>query len=118
MCLSLYVPLCVPLCVWQAELTQGRTSMGKAPAVHFHTSVGGNKSAVLPNDRFDVMLEAEFSGGVAQRHKHTTARFGVPDSCDVREEDDRLPPIGGLPETVLPQLPETATPTPSMGFSR
>lgn len=102
----------------QAELSQGRTSMGKAPAVHFHTSVGGNKSAVLPNDRFDVILEAEFSGGVSQRHKHTTARFGVPDSCDVREEDDRLPPIGALPETILPQLPETVTPTPSMGFSR
>ena len=38
------------------------TSLGKAPAVNFHTSVGGNKSAVLPNDRFDVMLDAETSG--------------------------------------------------------
>ena len=33
------------------RIIQGRTTMGKAPAVHFHTSVGGNKSAVLPNDR-------------------------------------------------------------------
>lgn len=77
----------------QAELSQGRTSLGKAPAVHFHTSVGGNKSAVLPNDRFDVMLDAEASGGVTQRHKGTTARFGISDTCDVRDEDEMFPPI-------------------------
>lgn len=79
----------------QAELSQGRTSLGKAPAVHFHTSVGGNKSAVLPNDRFDVMLDAETSGGVHLRHKGTTARFGVSDTCDVRDEDEMFPPIAG-----------------------
>jgi len=77
----------------QAELSQGRTSLGKAPAVHFHTSVGGNKSAVLPNDRFDVMLDAESSGGVHLRHKGTTNRFGVSDTCDVRDEDEMFPPI-------------------------
>ena len=46
--------------------------------VPFHVSVGGNKSAVLPNGIFDVIAEAEDSGGVCQRHRSTIVRFGVP----------------------------------------
>jgi len=68
-----------------AELGHGRTTLDKAPMVHFHTAVGGNLSAVLPTT-FDVILDAEESGGVARRHLSSTARFGVPDTCDVREE--------------------------------
>ena len=83
----------------QTELDQGRTSMGKAPPVPFHVSVGGNKSAVLPNGIFDVIAEAEDSGGVCQRHRSTTVRFGVPDTCDVRDEDEMFPPLIVTPQT-------------------
>ncbi len=50
----------------------------------FYTLSGGNKSSVLPNQLFDVILEAEESGGPAQRHLGHTKRFGVPDTCDNR----------------------------------
>lgn len=83
----------------QKELDQGRTSMGKAPPVPFHVSVGGNKSAVLPNGIFDVIAEAEDSGGVCQRHRSTTVRFGVPDTCDVRDEVEMFPPLVVTPQT-------------------
>mmetsp|Transcript_9264 Transcript_9264/g.27168 ORF Transcript_9264/g.27168 Transcript_9264/m.27168 type:complete len:486 (-) Transcript_9264:1649-3106(-) len=77
----------------QAELSMDRTSLGKAPAVPFYTHTGGNKSAVLPNDRFDVIGEAQQSGGVTLRHQGlalgNTVRFGVPDSCDVGVEINR-----------------------------
>jgi len=43
-------------------LYQGRTSLDKAPPVHFYTAVGGNMSTVLPNELFDVMLDAQESG--------------------------------------------------------
>lgn len=43
------------------------------------------KSTALPNDRFDVIAEAEDSGGVCRRHRSATVRFGVPDNCDVRD---------------------------------
>jgi hypothetical protein len=66
----------------QKELTMGRTSFEKAPDIPFHTSVGGNKSSVLPNDRFDVILEAEQSGGVTQRQQGKGSRFGLADTCD------------------------------------
>jgi len=57
----------------------------------FYLRSGGNKSAVLPNDVFDVIGEAEETGGVTQRKYGTTSRFGVPESCDNR------PPGGVLP---------------------
>lgn len=46
----------------QHHLPQGRTSLDKAPPVHFYTAVGGNMSTVLPNGLFDVMLDAQESG--------------------------------------------------------
>jgi hypothetical protein len=68
----------------QAELRQplSETTLGKFPSKPFYTSSGGGKSAVLPNGLFDVILEAQVSGGVTGRHKGKTARFGVPDTCD------------------------------------
>lgn len=49
----------------------------------FVTRTGGNRSAVLANDVFDVIAEAEETGGAAQRHLGTkTARFGLPASAD------------------------------------
>jgi hypothetical protein len=80
----------------EAELKQGRTTLGKAPMVHFHTAVGGNMSTALPNDLFDVILDAEDSGGVCRRLKGKAARFGVPDTADVREESESVgmfPPL-------------------------
>jgi len=64
----------------------------------FYPRSGGNKSAVLPNDVFDVIGEAEETGGVTQRKFGTTTRFGVPESCDHR-------PLGG----VLPAPPARAS---------
>lgn len=57
----------------------------------FYTRSGGNKSTALPNDVFDIIAEAEETGGVTQRHLGITSRFGVPESCDNR------PPGGILP---------------------
>jgi hypothetical protein len=34
---------------------------------------------------FDVIAEAQFSGGSAARHLGVTRRFGVPDSCDTAD---------------------------------
>ncbi|KAG5182252.1 hypothetical protein JKP88DRAFT_164883 [Tribonema minus] len=59
------------------------SSLGRAPARPFFTAVGGNRSAVLPNGRFDVIAEAQRSGGAAGRPFGRTRRFGVPDTCDV-----------------------------------
>lgn len=70
-----------------ADLDPGRTTLGKAPRVPFYARAGGNKSAVLPNGRFDVIAEAQVGGGVTGRHRSArlgnTKRFGVPDTCDV-----------------------------------
>ncbi|CAM9179695.1 unnamed protein product [Chrysoparadoxa australica] len=46
----------------ELKLPFGQTSLGKHKGRPFYTSVGGNKSTVLPNDRFDVILEAEHKG--------------------------------------------------------
>lgn len=77
----------------KADLQMGRSTLGKAPAVHFYTAVGGNKSAALPNGTFDAILDAEHTGGVHLRHKHRSLRFGVPDTCDVHSEDPKFPPL-------------------------
>ena len=61
----------------QKELEQGRTTLGKAPPVPFHVSVGGNKSAVLPNGIFDVIAEVSPSVRQAGR-QFSSVRFGVP----------------------------------------
>lgn len=51
----------------------------------FVTRVGGNKSSTLPNDVFDVIAEAEETGGAIQRHLGTkTVRFGLSSSMDAR----------------------------------
>ena len=72
--------------------------LNKHPEVPYVTAVGGNKSAVLPNDIFDVIHEAETSGGVTFRHRARSRRFGVPDSCDDRQEHELFippPPCSG-----------------------
>jgi hypothetical protein len=55
-----------------------------APEKPFMLSVRGNNNPVLPNEVFDVIADAVQSGGVTQRHLGTTARFGLPRSCDRR----------------------------------
>jgi len=55
------------------------------PERPFVSRVGGNKSSTLPNDLFDVMAEANETGGAAQRHRGTgSARFGLSASMDAR----------------------------------
>ncbi len=65
------------------------------PEKPFFNRTGGNMSAVHPNGLFDVIGDAQQSGGVTQRALGTTKRFGVPDNCDNR------PPGGVLPEPPL-----------------
>lgn len=63
----------------------------------FVSRVGGNKSTALPNDLFDVMAEAEETGGAVQRHLGTTTtRFGLSASADNRMDPSStipMPPI-------------------------
>jgi hypothetical protein len=55
----------------------------------FQSRLGGNKSTTLPNDLFDVIAEAEETGGAIQRHLGTTtSRFGLPTSVDNRDYSD------------------------------
>lgn len=69
----------------------------KPPEKAFYSRTGGNKSAVMPNDLFEVIAEAEETGGVAHRNLGTSRRFGVPDCCDNR------------PSGVLPAPPPRAS---------
>lgn len=62
----------------------------------FVSKVGGNRSSTLANDIFDVIAEAEESGGAIHRHLGTqTTRFGLPESVDARSslrfESDIIP---------------------------
>ena len=57
----------------------------------FFTRSGGNKSAVLPNDLFEVIAEAEETGGTAQRNLGVSTRFGISDSCDNRLPGSTIP---------------------------
>lgn len=51
----------------------------------FVSRVGGNKSTTLPNDLFDVIADAQETGGAAQRQLGTaTTRFGLPSNADNR----------------------------------
>lgn len=75
-----------------------------APEKPFVMSWSGNKSSVLPNEVFDVIAEANQTGGVVHRNLGTSARFGISDSCDNR-------PWGPLP---APPLRTTAL-RPSRG---
>ena len=61
----------------------------------FVSSAGGNKSSVHPNDLFDIIGDAEESGGVLNRAMGTTSRFGLPESVDNR------PPGGSAPAPPL-----------------
>lgn len=57
------------------------------PAKPFVSHVGGNRSTTLPNDLFDVIADAQETGGAIQRHLGTgTTRFGLPESCDTRSK--------------------------------
>jgi hypothetical protein len=51
-----------------------------------------HQSAVLPNDLFDAISEAELYGGVAFRHRGRCMRFGIPDSVDVRPKYELILP--------------------------
>ena len=57
----------------------------------FFTRSGGNKSSVMPNDLFEVIADAEETGGVAQRHLGVSARFGIPDTVDNRIRGGTIP---------------------------
>jgi hypothetical protein len=66
------------------------------PEKPFYLSGKGNKSTALPNDLFDVIADAEQTGGAVQRHLGSSARFGVPDNADQRlrgTENGPIPPI-------------------------
>ncbi|CAN0057576.1 unnamed protein product [Ascophyllum nodosum] len=81
----------------QAEMSRpvNEITLGKYPEKPFYLSVGGNKSAVLPNGIFDVILDAEKTGGIVRTHNGRTRRFGVPDTCDV-DDGVRVAPSSTL----------------------
>eukprot|EP00595_Chromulina_sp_UTEXLB2642_P000083 CAMPEP_0196761944 /NCGR_PEP_ID=MMETSP1095-20130614/1263_1 /TAXON_ID=96789 ORGANISM="Chromulina nebulosa, Strain UTEXLB2642" /NCGR_SAMPLE_ID=MMETSP1095 /ASSEMBLY_ACC=CAM_ASM_000446 /LENGTH=253 /DNA_ID=CAMNT_0042112075 /DNA_START=555 /DNA_END=1316 /DNA_ORIENTATION=+ len=58
------------------------------PLQPFVSSIGGNKSTVLPNDLFDVIADAEETGGSIHRNLGKSIRFGVSNNSDNR-------PVGG-----------------------
>ena len=61
--------------------------------VPYHTTLGGNKSSVLPNDLFEVIAEAEETGGITKRNMGFSTRFGVPDSADNRVPGGSIPMV-------------------------
>lgn len=64
---------------------QQKALFAAPPQKPFVTRVGGNRSTTLPNDVFDVIADAQETGGAIQRHLGTTtARFGLSASCDAR----------------------------------
>ena len=63
----------------------------KHPKVPYYTAAGGNRNSVLPNGLFDVIAEAEVTGGLTQRHKGDTAKFGLPAGADHRTRSGCLP---------------------------
>ncbi len=66
----------------------------------FVSQVGGNRSTVLPNNIFDVIAEAQETGGAIQRHLGTgTSRFGLSGSMDARSGTERPP------DSTIPQPP-------------
>ena len=67
----------------------------------FVSKVGGNRSTVLPNNLFDVIAEAEETGGAVHRHLGTgTSRFGLPASADSRSGTEH-PPDSTIPAPPL-----------------
>lgn len=60
----------------------------------FYLRAEGNKSTALPNNTFDVIAEADETGGCVQRHIGNTARFGLSTSVDNRptEGNSTIPP--------------------------
>lgn len=60
------------------------------PKKPFYNLSGGNMSNVAQTT-FDVIGEAQETGGVLRRHLGVTSRFGVPDNCDYRPEGGVIP---------------------------
>lgn len=88
-------------------LESGRTHKALfAPPIEkpFVSRVGGNRSSALPNDVFDVIAEAEETGGAIHRHLGRTAtRFGLPASADARYEVEKVDPRAS--ESTIPKAP-------------
>jgi hypothetical protein len=67
----------------------------------FVSRVGGNRSSTLPNDIFDIIADAEETGGAVHRNLGTrTLRFGLPANADVRYErsEDEQGTINVIPK--------------------
>lgn len=80
------------------------------PEKPFVSRVGGNRSTTMPNDLFDIIADANETGGAIQRHLGTgTARFGVSASCDARSA--LPPPSLNMTATAMDM---TAAPHPPM----
>lgn len=75
----------------------------------FYSRTGGNKSTVQPNDVFDIIGEAEETGGVTQRKYGITSRFGVPESCDNRPPGAVLPAPPARASTLRTTRPRVQT---------
>ncbi len=65
------------------------------PTHKWYAATSGNKSTTRANDVFDVVADADITGGVTQRQLGRSGRFGVAPSADNR----------GLPGSTLPAPP-------------
>ena len=61
--------------------------------VPYFTRTGGNMSAVHPNDLFEVIAEAEETGGAVHRNLGVSTRFGVSDCSDNRVPGGNIPTV-------------------------
>lgn len=59
----------------QDDMDPATTTLGKYPVVPFYTSVGGNKSVALANDRFDVMTQVGVVEESLRRQASRTANI-------------------------------------------
>jgi len=75
----------------------------------FYPRSGGNRSHVQPNDLFDVIGDAEETGGVTERRLGVTSRFGVPESCDYRPPGGVLPSPPARARTLKTTRPRVST---------
>ena len=58
--------------------------------IPYYTAYGGNRSTAYPNDLFEIIADAQETGGLAQRQLGFTSRFGVSDRADNRLKDGNI----------------------------
>lgn len=76
-------------------------AMPTDPKHPWYYASSGNKSAVHPNNVFDIIADAELTGGVTKRHLGSTERFGLAPSSDNRGLSGSTLPPPPIKDTTL-----------------